>query len=151
MTEPKTGWKHGSPPRAPFVDTERAGEDWRVRKACRDMDPEAFFEDGRSPAALAVIEGARAVCSGCPVRGRCGDYALDRGIEFGIWGGLTPAERAVVLDGRSRRAGGALGAAGDAGGMRGPGAPPEPVAAPQIAALPPSGPRWPPRFPDGTL
>jgi WhiB family redox-sensing transcriptional regulator len=102
VTEPKSGWKHGSPPKAPFVDTERAGEDWRVRKACRDMDPEAFFEDGRSPAALAVIEGARAVCSGCAVRGECGDYALDRGIEFGIWGGLTPAERASVLDERSQ-------------------------------------------------
>jgi Transcription factor WhiB len=81
MSEPKTSPRPGMPPKAPFVDTERAGEDWRERKACRDMDPEAFFEDGRSPAALTVIEGIRAVCSGCPTRRECGDYALDRRIE----------------------------------------------------------------------
>jgi WhiB family transcriptional regulator, redox-sensing transcriptional regulator len=102
MTEPSTTQRPGMPRKAHFVDTEPVGEDWRERKACRDMDPEPFFEDGVSAAALAVIEESRAVCLACPVCARCGDYALDRGIEFGMWGALTAPERALLLDERAK-------------------------------------------------
>lgn len=38
-----------------------------------------------------------AICSGCRVRQACLDYALDAGESFGIWGGLTPKERAALV------------------------------------------------------
>lgn len=35
---------------------------------------------------------AKLLCSACPVRQRCLDYALEHE-EFGVWGGATPEER----------------------------------------------------------
>ena len=39
---------------------------------------------------------ARQVCAGCPVRPECLDYALDCSIRHGLWGGLSPRERAAL-------------------------------------------------------
>lgn len=67
---------------------------WRDRAACRGSDAELFFpaaEEG-SPAYLAQVAVAKAVCASCPVRAECLDEALAR-IPDGIAGGLTPAER----------------------------------------------------------
>lgn len=65
------------------------GSDWRSRGACRDVDPDTFFPaTDHGPEATR----AKAVCAGCPVRGRCLEDALHR-IPDGIAGGLTAAER----------------------------------------------------------
>ena len=56
--------------------------------ACKDIDPEDFFDSWS--AAL-----ARRVCRECPVAAACLDWALTHH-EFGIWGGTSEEERAVL-------------------------------------------------------
>ena len=71
--------------------------DWWDQAACRDIDPELFDYDpeGDPPAAA---EAAIKVCASCEVRQACLDFALAtirrRDDLTGIYGGLTPAERA---------------------------------------------------------
>jgi WhiB family redox-sensing transcriptional regulator len=64
--------------------------DWRTRAACLHDDPELFFPDCT---AGPVIDRAKQICGGCPVRARCLDWALSHGVASGIWGGRTEAER----------------------------------------------------------
>lgn len=72
-------------------------EDWRHDAACRDEDPELFFPVSEvGPGARQTAE-AKAVCARCPVRTRCLDYALDNGLDFGIFGGTTETERRNLL------------------------------------------------------
>lgn len=68
-------------------------ENWRARAACRDHDPELFFPEGTAGPALGQAEEAKLICVPCPVRAQCLRFALLHGLGFGIWGGLTAAER----------------------------------------------------------
>lgn len=68
-------------------------EDWRQRAACRDEDPELFFPVSDTGPGARQADQAKAVCARCPVRERCLDYALDTGLDHGIFGGTTEAER----------------------------------------------------------
>src|SRR5918999_2838778 len=65
--------------------------DWRSRGACRTQDPDRLFVQG------AAQREAKQVCVPCPVRARCLAEALDRRIEFGVWGGMTERERRALL------------------------------------------------------
>ncbi|GHF47645.1 WhiB family redox-sensing transcriptional regulator [Amycolatopsis bartoniae] len=66
---------------------------WQERAACRDEDPELFFPvSAMGPGARQVAQ-AKAVCARCPVRAECLQYALDTGLDHGIFGGTTDAER----------------------------------------------------------
>lgn len=77
-------------------------EDWRHHAACRDEDPELFFPvSDMGPGAQQTAQ-AKAVCARCPVREECLRYALDNGLDYGIFGGLTERERRDLLR-RNRR------------------------------------------------
>jgi WhiB family redox-sensing transcriptional regulator len=39
------------------------------------------------------LEMVKKICSECPVKNLCLEYALEQQEEFGIFGGLTPGER----------------------------------------------------------
>jgi WhiB family redox-sensing transcriptional regulator len=66
---------------------------WTRDAACRDVDPETFFPVSEvGPGARQVAE-AKAVCARCPVREACLAFALDEGLDDGVFGGLTPTER----------------------------------------------------------
>lgn len=65
-------------------------ESWQDRALCAQVDPELFFPE-KHETALAKL--AKRVCRACPVRQECLDDALDRGEEFGVWGGLSSQER----------------------------------------------------------
>lgn len=65
--------------------------DWRTRGACRAQDPDRLFVRG------AAQQDAKIVCVPCPVRVQCLAEALDRRIEFGVWGGMTERERRALL------------------------------------------------------
>lgn len=65
--------------------------------ACRDLDPEMFFDPTRE-----ATKVARRVCAPCPVRNRCLLDALLSGSVFGMWGGLTETERAGMHTAVSR-------------------------------------------------
>src|SRR4029078_10409922 len=66
-------------------------DDWASRGACRTSDPDELFVQG------AAQNRANAVCMGCPVRTECLADALDTGVEFGVWGGMTERERRALL------------------------------------------------------
>jgi WhiB family transcriptional regulator, redox-sensing transcriptional regulator len=70
--------------------------DWRHRAACRDEDPELFFPvTDVGPGARQTAE-AKAVCARCPVREQCLRYALDNGLDHGIFGGTSERERRTL-------------------------------------------------------
>ncbi len=41
---------------------------------------------------------ARPICTTCPCREECLNYALENKITYGMWGGLTPEERKAWTD-----------------------------------------------------
>ncbi|MGH3622680.1 MAG: WhiB family transcriptional regulator [Sciscionella sp.] len=65
--------------------------DWRVNALCRDSDPDGLFVRG------AEQRRAKLLCIGCPVRTECLAEALDKRIDFGVWGGMTERERRALL------------------------------------------------------
>lgn len=69
--------------------------DWRLQAACRPLDSELFFPDRAVYGSGDVIR-AKAVCRECPVRELCLQAALEGRERVGIWGGLTPQERAQL-------------------------------------------------------
>ena len=73
--------------------------EWQVRGACRGMDSSRFFYfDGeRGPRRERREAEAKAVCRECPVLDACRAHALQVREPYGIWGGLTEAERARIL------------------------------------------------------
>lgn len=88
----------------PPVDADAETWRWQDEAACRGEDLELFFgSDGETRDDREEREDiARAVCSECPVLGACADYALTRPERDGVWGGMTPDDRAVE---RRRRRG----------------------------------------------
>lgn len=65
--------------------------DWTTRAACKGTDPDELFVQG------AAQNRAKLICRGCSVRTECLADALDNGIEFGVWGGMTERERRALL------------------------------------------------------
>lgn len=83
-------------------DTPRP-TDWRDAAACRGEDPDLFFPKGYEGPSLLVIEQAKAVCRRCPVMEQCGQWAMETCQPFGVWGGLSEAERRTILRRRGVR------------------------------------------------
>jgi WhiB family transcriptional regulator, redox-sensing transcriptional regulator len=71
-------------------------DDWRHDAGCRDEDPELFFPLSDVGLGARQAEQAKAVCARCPVRERCLEYALDNGLDHGIFGGTTETERRLL-------------------------------------------------------
>lgn len=86
---------------------ERSGDDgpWHAGAACRRDEAGLFFAPSKEPTAarLAREEAAKRVCARCPVLLECREHALLMPEPYGVWGGLTAAERRVVLARRRRR------------------------------------------------
>lgn len=62
---------------------------WRVQGRCAtEGSPKLFFKNGGGNSVKAVR-----ICKACPVRQLCLNFAIDNGIEHGIWGGMTARER----------------------------------------------------------
>jgi WhiB family redox-sensing transcriptional regulator len=72
---PKLAWDHEDPL-------------WLSLAACQDMGlphDDVFFNNNRT-------EEAKAVCSMCPSRPECLEFAIMNAIPFGVWGGLDQDE-----------------------------------------------------------
>ncbi|MFD2024108.1 WhiB family transcriptional regulator [Promicromonospora aerolata] len=65
------------------------GASWRDA-SCLTEDPEIFFAGG------GVSRKAKKICQSCPVRDQCLELGLLNDERFGIWGGLTRAERKAL-------------------------------------------------------
>ncbi|MDQ0377478.1 WhiB family redox-sensing transcriptional regulator [Amycolatopsis thermophila] len=63
------------------------------------MDSGAFFHpDGeRGPARARREARAKAICQSCPVLRLCREHALAVHEPYGIWGGLSEAERETII------------------------------------------------------
>jgi WhiB family redox-sensing transcriptional regulator len=70
-------------------DTDREA-DWRDEAACRQVDPDLFFAEGKG--AHAQVREATRVCLSCPVRLQCQDHAIEAGEAWGVWGGMSQIE-----------------------------------------------------------
>jgi WhiB family redox-sensing transcriptional regulator len=78
--------------------------EWQLRGSCRDVDPAVFFHpDGERGPARALREAtAKAVCATCPVLRQCRTHALRAREPYGVWGGLSEADREEMFAGRRR-------------------------------------------------
>lgn len=57
---------------------------------CAGMPTDMFFPVGADSADYrAQVDAAVAVCTGCPAREACHQGAVDRGEQYGIWGGVV--------------------------------------------------------------
>ncbi len=70
---------------------------WEQQAACRDLDTALFFSDD-----VDEISEAKRICLACPVRTRCLDAAVERGEQYGVWGGHLFVAGRIVLHKRRR-------------------------------------------------
>ncbi len=75
--------------------------DWQLRAACRNLESGLFFhpERERGPSRAQRESRAKAVCRTCPVLAQCRAHALAAREQFGVWGGLSAAERVEIAGG----------------------------------------------------
>jgi Transcription factor WhiB len=60
-----------------------------VEALCAAHDPDWWFEP-------AMFDQAVEICGRCSMRSGCLDRALQSGERLGVWGGLTPDQRAAL-------------------------------------------------------
>jgi WhiB family redox-sensing transcriptional regulator len=79
--------------------------EWQLDAACRGMDSATFFHPAaeRNSAREKRIAKAKAVCRACPAIQECLAHALRVQEPYGIWGGQSEDERAVLLGVESLR------------------------------------------------
>lgn len=79
-------------------------EPWAERAACRDMPPSLFHVPDYVPDDIAAEfeNEALAVCSTCPVKVSCLDWAIDNEEEYGVLGGTRERERRSMIRRRMR-------------------------------------------------
>jgi WhiB family transcriptional regulator, redox-sensing transcriptional regulator len=70
--------------------------DWRSRAACLSADPDLFFPISSSGPGRDQVAKAKAICTGCPVRQECLEYALATRQIHGVWGGTSEEERHLL-------------------------------------------------------
>jgi WhiB family transcriptional regulator, redox-sensing transcriptional regulator len=68
-------------------------ESWRANAACRGMDTDLFYPEGRGRALRLREQIAKQVCADCPVTRECRQFATQYPERYGIWGGRTEGER----------------------------------------------------------
>lgn len=77
---------------------------WMDEANCASTGGEGFFlEDEEAEVGRGSYREGIRVCERCTVKVECLQYALDRYIDDGLWGGLTPNERKELR--RRRRLG----------------------------------------------
>jgi WhiB family redox-sensing transcriptional regulator len=78
------------------VTTQRLGEAWQARAACRGPQAAVFFPPTHAERKEDKAERearAKEICASCTVRGACLEYAIRIREPHGIWGGLNEVER----------------------------------------------------------
>ena len=78
--------------REKWDELNEAIDDAKVRIACRESDPDAWFPDFEKPKGPKYTEPKK-LCGKCPVKDLCLEFALVNDEAHGLWGGLTPGER----------------------------------------------------------
>ena len=68
---------------------------------CAKYDPEAWFVDSNDDNNYNPM--AAKICATCPYRNPCAEYAIQYINLDGMWGGLTPKQRATIRRDRKIR------------------------------------------------
>ena len=83
-----------------MTDVAVVDRTWQMKGLCRGNHSYLFFppstverKDERERREIK----AKAICSVCPVKEDCLEFALEIKEPYGIWGGLTETERRQVL------------------------------------------------------
>lgn len=79
---------------APTAVTEIRPAHWTEHAVCTPDDTELFFAEGPAREVAVATADARLLCHTCPVIEQCLLWAVETGQEYGLFGGLTAAERA---------------------------------------------------------
>ena len=69
---------------------------WQQHAACRGVGTEAFFQKERG--GRNQYDRGRTYCQSCPVQAECAEYGETQ--LFGLWGGISPKQRAAKRAGR---------------------------------------------------
>lgn len=73
-------------------------ERWQDNAECRRPEYDKIRDLWYSDRKQGDVQYAVGICTtACPVRDACRQYALNRGEEFGIWGGLTERDRRRIF------------------------------------------------------
>jgi WhiB family redox-sensing transcriptional regulator len=86
--------------RRPYPDTESQddgrGRDWYLRARCRGLPIDIFYpaESERGVSRDRRFEAAKTICRQCAVHITCRDHAIAAREPHGVWGAMTPKERA---------------------------------------------------------
>jgi WhiB family redox-sensing transcriptional regulator len=78
---------------------------WQRDAACAGKDVNIFFhpEFERGASRARRVMQAQSICSACPVRQRCQDYAVETEEFYGTWGGVDELTRKDQLKATRRR------------------------------------------------
>jgi len=86
------------------VPVAQTKEAWQTRAACRGEKLASFFsppfQSERREIKIRRERLAKSICSSCPVRQECLEYALSIPEPHGIWGGLNETERRRLIQRR---------------------------------------------------
>lgn len=74
--------------------------DWREDATCAGMPVDVFFPD---PGDTRAERKAKEICTGCPVRMDCLEWAQDVERRHGIFAGMTPKQRKYLRDKAARK------------------------------------------------
>ena len=68
---------------------------WQLSASCRAQDSALFFnpEGERGPTRDRRDDAAKGICLGCPVLSQCREHALSINEPYGVWGGMSRADR----------------------------------------------------------
>lgn len=75
--------------------------DWVEEAICVNVGSAVFFPPDDKPVARDFYRKAKEVCDKCPVIDRCLEYGINE--QYGVWGGTTPVERALMRRQRGLR------------------------------------------------
>lgn len=91
--------------RTTLPDPALVARDRGIKLPCQsgEHDPNLWYPEGQGQEAKVTARVARALCIPCPLRKMCRDYALGTPEPYGIFGGLTEANRHTVRRGRRLR------------------------------------------------
>ncbi len=85
-----------------YVNPVQQDETWKEAARCNGKDPMIFYPPSApSPAHVQRIQN---ICSPCPVRVECLDYAFAHQEKFGWWGGMSERDRRRLRRERQRTA-----------------------------------------------
>lgn len=77
---------------------DNVDDGWAGWAACAGSPTHLFYPRKHIKAAE-----AKAICARCPVASQCLEEALDRGDQYGIWGGMSVEERKAYKRERNRQ------------------------------------------------